>query len=57
MRPQDKCVIMLSKMNFLSSPQKYVVDTQKIRFNEMVIFEHQKHVFKLMGMEIITILR
>ena len=53
-RPPDKeCVLEKHFLHF--SPKTYVVGTQKNRLNEMVIFEHPKHMFKLMGKAIITV--
>ena len=38
------------------STETYVVGTQKDRFNETVLFKHPKHMLKLMGKKILTVL-
>ena len=48
-RPPDECVLEIYFLYF--SSKTYVVGAQKNRLNE-----HPKHMFKLMGKKIITIL-
>ena len=45
--------------NYISyfSTLTYVVDTQKNRLDETVLFEHPKHMFRLMQQEIVGLLR
>ena len=45
------------KNNFYFSTKTYVVGTQKNRLHETFFFEHPKHMLKIMGKEIFTILR
>ena len=48
--------VYIKKLNFLISQPKHVVGTQKNRLNESS-FEHPKHMLKLMGKKIFTLLR
>ena len=49
--------VRTKKIFFYFSTKTYVVGTQKNRLNEMFFLSTLKHMLKLMGMKIFTILR
>ena len=55
-RPPDKEYVLENYFLHFSS-KTYVVGTQKNHLNETVLLSTQKHMFKMMGKKMITILR
>ena len=55
-RPLVKSTYQKMYFSYFST-KTYVVGTQKNRLNETVLFEHPKHMIKLSGKKIFTILR